>query len=92
MHHHFLEYGDFQGEIPGRSNGVMVATETGQVTTYALDQLADRGIMFVEPGDQVYEGQIIGEHCKDNDISLNVIPPQKAHQHACRRPSKAATN
>ena len=73
MHHRFLEYGDFRGDIPGRSNGVMVVIETGQVTAYAIGQLADRGTMFVEPGDQVYEGQIVGEHCKDNDISVNVI-------------------
>ena len=77
MHHRFLEYGNFRGEIPGRSNGVMVATETGQVTSHALDQLADRGTMFVEPGDQVYEGQVVGEHCKDRDIHVNVIRQKK---------------
>lgn len=77
MHHRFIEYGDFRGETPRRSNGVMVATETGQVTTYALDQLADRGIMFIEPGEQVYEGQIVGEHCKDKDIPVNVVRQKK---------------
>ena len=77
MHHRFLEYGDFQGSIPGRSNGVMIATETGRVTAYALAQLADRGTMFVEPGDRVYEGQIVGEHCKDNDITVNVTRQKK---------------
>ena len=77
MHHRFLEYGDFQGGIPGRSNGVMIAAGTGQVTTYALDQLADRGTMFVKPEDRVYEGQIVGEHCKDSDISVNIIRQKK---------------
>ena len=77
MYHRFLEYGDFRGGIPGRSNGVMIATETGRVTAYALDQLADRGTMFVEPGDQVYEGQVVGEHCKGNDIPVNVIRQKK---------------
>jgi GTP-binding protein len=77
MHHRFLEYGDFRGEIPGRSLGVMIATETGQVTTYALDQLADRGTMFVEPGNQVYEGQIVGEYCKEKDIPVNVVRQRK---------------
>ncbi|MDY6910876.1 MAG: translational GTPase TypA [Chloroflexota bacterium] len=77
MHHRFLEYGNFRGEIPGRSNGVIVATGTGTVTTYALDQLADRGTMFVEPGEQVYEGQIVGEHCKQNDLSVNIIRQKK---------------
>ena len=77
MHHRFLEYGDFRGEIPGRSNGVMVAMGAGQVTAYALDQLADCGAMFVEPGEQVYGGQIVGEHCKDNDITVNITRQKK---------------
>ncbi len=72
MHHRFNAYGPYRGDIPGRVNGVMIATEAGQVTAYALDQLAGRGIMFVEPGEKVYEGQIIGEHCKMNDIPVNV--------------------
>jgi GTP-binding protein len=49
----------------------MIAMETGQVTAYALDQLADRGIMFVEPGELAYEGQIVGEHSKGSDITVN---------------------
>ena len=49
----------------------------GQVTAYALDQLADRGAMFVEPGEQVYGGQIVGEHCKDNDITVNITRQKK---------------
>ena len=73
MHHRFQQYGDFQGEMPGRSNGVMISTQSGQVTAYALGQLADRGMMFVEPGEQVYEGQIVGEHSKESDIAVNVI-------------------
>jgi len=77
MHHRFLEYGDFRGSIPGRTNGVMVATESGSVTAYALDQLADRGTPFVKPGDNVYEGQIVGEHCKDKDIGVNIIRQKK---------------
>jgi GTP-binding protein len=51
----------------------MVAITTGQVTAYALDALYDRGLFFVEPGDSVYEGQVVGEHCKDNDIPVNVV-------------------
>ena len=77
MHHRFCEYGPFCGPIAGRANGTMVATETGQVTAYAIDQLADRGIMFVEPGERVYEGQIVGEHCKENDIPVNVVRQKK---------------
>ncbi len=72
MHHRFAAYGPHRGEIGGRSSGVMIATETGQVTAYAVEQLGDRGVMFVIPGEQVYEGQIVGEHCRDNDIPVNV--------------------
>jgi GTP-binding protein len=77
MHHRFLEYGDFRGEIPGRTGGVLVAAGTGQVAAYALDKLADRGTPFVEPGDAVYEGQIVGEHCRDTDLEVNVIRQKK---------------
>jgi GTP-binding protein len=77
MHHTFARYEKARGSIPRRSNGVMVAIETGQVTAYALDQLSDRGMMFVEPGDRVYEGMVIGEHCKDDDIDVNIVKAKK---------------
>ena len=73
MHHRFERYELMKGSIPQRQAGVMIATDTGQVTAYALDALFDRGAFFVDPGDQVYEGQIVGEHCKDNDIPINVV-------------------
>ncbi len=72
MHHTFERYGPLRGSIPQRQAGVMVATDAGQVTAYALDALYDRGFFFVKPGDQVYEGQIVGEHCKEKDIPVNV--------------------
>jgi len=71
MHHTFERYEPMRGSIPERQAGVMVATETGTVTAYALDALYDRGGFFVRPGDAVYEGQVVGEHCKDNDIAVN---------------------
>jgi GTP-binding protein len=77
MHHTFARYDKARGSMARRATGVMVALETGQVTAYALDQLADRGAMFVVPGDRVYEGQIIGEHCKDDDITVNVVRQKK---------------
>jgi GTP-binding protein len=77
MHHSFYEYEYLRGAIPGRSLGVMVASEPGQVTAYALDGLRDRGDFFVGPGDEVYEGQIVGEHCKDLDIPVNVCRGKK---------------
>jgi GTP-binding protein len=73
MHHRFESYGPFRGEMGGRANGVLIAIEPGQVTSYAAEQLSDRGILFVKPGDDVYEGQIVGEHCKDNDLGVNVV-------------------
>ncbi len=73
MHHTFESYEPMKGAIPQRQAGVMIATHTGQATAYALDNLYDRGIFFIEPGSQVYEGQVVGEHCKDNDIPVNVI-------------------
>ncbi|MCK4601236.1 MAG: translational GTPase TypA [Phycisphaerae bacterium] len=77
MHHNFYEYEFFRGSIPHRTNGVLVASESGQVTAYALDSLADRGIMFTSPGRQVYEGQIVGENCRDGDIVVNVCRGKK---------------
>ncbi len=77
MHHNFYEYEDFRGAVPHRQNGVMIASETGPVTAYALDGLNDRGIMFVSPTDQVYEGQIVGEHNRENDIEVNACRTKK---------------
>jgi GTP-binding protein len=73
IHHTFERYEPMRGAIPQRKAGVMIATTTGQVTAYALDALYDRGIFFVEPGEKVYEGQVVGEHCKENDITVNVV-------------------
>ena len=73
MHHTFEKYELMRGAIPQRKAGVMVATDTGQVTAYALDALYDRGFFFIEPGEQVYDGQVVGEHCKDKDIPVNPV-------------------
>jgi len=72
LHHTFEKYELMRGAIPQRKAGVMIATTTGQVTAYALDALYNRGIFFVEPGEEVYEGQVVGEHCKEKDIPVNV--------------------
>lgn len=77
LHHNFYEYEYLRGPIPGRSAGVLIASESGQVTAYALDALASRGVMFVKPTDPVYEGMIVGEHCKDKDIEVNVCRAKK---------------
>ena len=73
MHHTFERYEPMRGAIPQRKAGVMIATAAGQVTAYALDALYDRGFFFVEPGEQVYQGQVVGEYCKEKDIPVNVV-------------------
>jgi GTP-binding protein len=60
------------GDVPRRQQGVLVSLETGQVTAYSADQLSDRGVLFVEPGEKVYAGQVIGEHNRENDLTVNV--------------------
>jgi len=77
MHHNFYEYEFFRGDIPHRQNGVMIANEPGQITGYAVNNLADRGEFFLAPGAQVYAGQIVGEHCRDNDIEVNACRAKK---------------
>jgi GTP-binding protein len=77
MHHNLLRYEPMRGDVPTRPQGVMVASDPGQVTAYSLDRLYDRGFFFVKPGDQVYEGQVVGEHNKDNDIVTNVAINKK---------------
>ncbi len=78
MYHNFYEYEYFKGDIPHRTQGVLVSMSIGEVTAYALDALRDRGVMFVKPGDRVYEGMIVGEHCEQNDIAVNVCRAKKA--------------
>ena len=73
----FEEYKPYVGEITRRKNGVLVSMENGQATAYALGQLEDRGVMFIEPGTEVYEGMIVGEHSHDNDLAVNVVKGKK---------------
>jgi GTP-binding protein len=77
MTHRFRAYEPFKGEIPGRSKGSLISIETGQVLAYALDKLQDRGRFFVDPGEQVYKGQVVGEHNRVNDLPLNVNKGKK---------------
>ncbi len=73
MHHRFDAYGPHRGAMSKRANGVLIATESGRVTAYALEQLSSRGMMFAVPGDEVYGGQVVGEHCKDKDLAVNAV-------------------
>lgn len=72
MHHRFYQYEFFKGSIGGSKNGVLISMDEGPSTAYAIDGLQDRGKFFIDPGDSVYKGQIIGEHNKENDIEVNV--------------------
>ena len=77
MHHTFQDYELLRGGLPGRQNGVLISMEKGSTNAYALDKLADRGTMFVKPGDEVYEGMIVGEFNKDTDCVVNVCREKK---------------
>ena len=77
MHHRFHQYEYFKGSIPERTNGSIISMHAGKAVAFALDGLQDRGVFFVEPGEDLYVGQIIGEHAKDDDLVVNA---QKAKQ------------
>ncbi len=90
IHHQFYQYEFFKGSISHRQNGVLISMGEGPVTAYALDSLQDRGRFFVEPGDVVYEGQVIGEHTKSNDIEVNVQRGKKLTNMRAAGADKAA--
>src|SRR5215471_4397711 len=71
MAHRFNEYKPWKGQIPGRNNGVLLAKQNGSTTAYSLDKLQDRGFFFVDPGEDVYKGMIIGENSKPGDLVVN---------------------
>ncbi|MCR5662371.1 MAG: translational GTPase TypA [bacterium] len=71
MNYLFAGYGPYRGDIARRTTGSLVASESGPATSYALFNLQDRGVFFIEPGEEVYTGMIVGEHCRPNDIDVN---------------------
>ncbi|MBV9753123.1 MAG: translational GTPase TypA [Hyphomicrobiales bacterium] len=77
MNRLFHAYAPFKGEIAGRRNGVLIANEQGEAVAYALWNLEDRGPMMIEPGWKVYQGMIVGEHTRDNDLEVNVLKGKK---------------
>jgi GTP-binding protein len=91
MNHRFNEYKPWKGAIPGRNNGVLIAKEAGTTTAYSLDKLQDRGIFFVDPGEEVYRGMIIGENNKPGDL---VVQPNEGKKLTNMRASgsDASTN
>lgn len=77
MNHVFAGWGDYKGDIPGRTRGSLVAFETGETTAYGIDKCQERGTMYVTPGQKIYEGQIIGENTREDDMDIN--PCKKKH-------------
>ncbi|OEK05020.1 translational GTPase TypA [Roseivirga misakiensis] len=89
MNHRFLDYQPFKGEIKGRNNGSLISMENGPGTPYSIDKLQDRGVFFVPPGENLYTGQVIGEHSRENDLVVNV---QKGKQLTNMRASGSDNN
>src|SRR3954469_19386958 len=81
MAHRFTEYKPWKGNIPGRNNGVLLSKNTERTTGYSIDKLQDRGTFFVDPGEEVYTGQIIAEHIKPGDLVVNATEPKKLTNH-----------
>jgi GTP-binding protein len=81
MAHRFIEYKPWKGPIPGRNNGVLIAKFGGTTTAYSIDKLQDRGSFFIEPGEEVYAGQIIAEHIKPGDLNVNAVEMKKLTNH-----------
>jgi GTP-binding protein len=75
--HRFKEYQPYKGEIPGRINGSLIVMEMGEAIAYSLHNLQDRGKFFINPGEEVYEGQVIGEHSRNGDLVINVTKTKK---------------
>ena len=77
IHHRFAGYRPWEGDLPRRSNGVMVSMVGGRAVAYGLDGLQERAELFVAPGDDVYEGMIVGENSRDNDLTVNPTREKK---------------
>ena len=77
MAHRFKEYQPMKGDVPGRQNGSLISMETGEAIPYSLDKLQDRGTFFVEPGEKIYEGQVIGENTRADDMVVNITKTKK---------------
>ncbi len=77
MTHRFIEFQPHKGDLPARFKGAMVSMEQGQALPFAIDRLQDRGKFFIDPGEQVYVGQVVGENSRDNDLEVNIIKGKK---------------
>jgi len=89
MFHHFLEYGPYRGEFEGRKNGSMISMSTEKSVAYALDTLQERGRLFVGPGEDCYEGMIVGESAKEGDMVVNVAKTKQLGNQRASNADKA---
>jgi GTP-binding protein len=89
MTHSFLEYGEWRGDVTTRRTGVIVANESGSATAYSIQNAEERGVLFITPGTVVYEGMIIGEHSRENDLTVNIVKAK--HQSNVRSSVKDET-
>src|SRR5690625_5151860 len=89
MHQQFNSYEPFAGKIPGRTSGTLIALERGEVTSYALEGLQDRGTFLVEPGEEVYEGQIVGINNRSKDLVVNVVKKKNLTNHRATQSADA---
>ena len=77
MTHRFKAYEPYKGIVPGRINGSLISMDMGSTTPYSIDKLQDRGVFFVDPGEDIYMGQVIGEHTRGNDLVVNILKGKK---------------
>ncbi|MEK7528219.1 MAG: translational GTPase TypA, partial [Patescibacteria group bacterium] len=77
LDHSFSHYEEYKGDIEGRKNGVLISQENGETTAYSIWKIQERGIMFIHPAVKIYEGMILGENAKDNDLVVNVCKGKK---------------
>ncbi|MCE7887195.1 MAG: translational GTPase TypA [Alphaproteobacteria bacterium PRO2] len=77
MNRLFSHYGPYKGDIEGRRNGALISTDQGEAVAYAIFNLQDRGFMFIGHGEKVYQGMVVGEHSRDNDLEINVLKGKK---------------
>ena len=89
MHHTFWQHEPYKGEIASRTNGVLIASEPGTSTAYAIQSIEERGVLFIAPGVEVYEGMIVGSHSRDNDLVVNAC--KEKHMSNVRSATKEET-
>ena len=77
INHRFSEYGPYKGDFSEDAKGAIVSSETGKATAYAIDRLQDRGRFFIDPNQEIYKGQVVGENSKDTDMAVNLIKGKK---------------